>query len=604
MSNIIIFDFEVFKYDTLLGCKILKENNETEIVQLWDLSKIKEFYENHKYDIRIGHNNKHYDNLILQSIVENKDPKEMNDRIILDDEKIKFTLPLINYDLMGDKLKYSLKVTEAFFGKDISETEVDFNLNRKLTNKEKELTEKYNRDDLEQTTFNFFQKKGDFDLRISMINQFKLSPYDISLTGTQIAAKILKMKKDFSLEYQVVKPYLYPSLKLENKELINYYLENKFRTTEKLLIDVCGLTHTIGSGGIHAARNKVHVKKALYLDVSGYYNLIMLNYNLLPRNMSKESKELYEFMYHEQLKLKGVKGKELERSSYKVVLLAVFGSMMNKYCDFYDIWNGYLVTITGQLFLVDLLEKLEKHQDILRLIQSNTDGIIVEMLDWSKENVVLDIVKDWMERTHFVIKPKYIYNIHQRDVNNYFYTDEKNNICTLGEAVGGYETWKTQPFIRQDFNSKQPFIINEIIVNYFIYNKLPEETVYENKNDIRAFQFICKKGTFNRLEFELEDLENGEIKREKVQNINRVFASNSKTTIGRLFKKNDVGKVLESKYPNLPENIFVYNKDISSKEVEDLLINKINYNYYINRGYERIKEFLNLFEIKDITVYD
>lgn len=602
MPNIILFDFEVFKCDTLLGCIVLNGNNRT-IFQSWDFDEIKKFYLDNQESIWIGHNNKHYDNFILQAIVKGQNPKEENDRIIKNDIKSRLTIPLIYYDLMGD-VYYSLKVTEAYIGKNISETEVDFNLDRELTKEEKLLTEKYNRDDLEQTEYNFNLKKDDFILRLSMIKQFNLPLKDLSLTGTQIAAKILKVKKDESLEFKPVKPIIYKELKVENQELIDFYLNEDFRTTKKLKINLCGLEHTIGSGGIHAALKKCSVKKALYLDVSGYYNLIMLNYNLLPRSMSKKSRDLYDFMYHEQLKLKGVKGKELERSAYKGTLLSVFGAMINKFCDFYDPWNGLLVTITGQLFLVDLLEKLEKRMDILRLIQSNTDGIIVEPLDWSKEQEILDIVDEWKARTKFVINPKYIYNIVQRDVNNYLYQDEKGDIHTLGEAVGGYESWDKNMFLRNTQNSKQPFIIPIEIVNYFIYKKTPEETVFENINNIKAFQFICKRGSFEKLEYEKLDVSTDMISTEIIQHVNRVFAYNSDKYKCQIYKRNNSGKILKAKYQNLPDNVLVYNEDINDEENKKKLMSEIDYNYYIDRGYERIAEFIDFPEIKDITIYE
>ena len=39
--KILIFDFEVFKYDTLLG---VYDVNKNEYIQLWDKQQIKEFY--------------------------------------------------------------------------------------------------------------------------------------------------------------------------------------------------------------------------------------------------------------------------------------------------------------------------------------------------------------------------------------------------------------------------------------------------------------------------------------------------------------------------------------------------------------------------------
>jgi hypothetical protein len=40
------------------------------------------------------------------------------------------------------------------------------------------------------------------------------------------------------------------------------------------------------------------------------------------------------------------------------------------------------------------------------------------------EKKILEILDNWLKRTNFVIKPKYIYNLFQRDVNNYIYQDE------------------------------------------------------------------------------------------------------------------------------------------------------------------------------------
>ena len=70
--KIILYDFEVFKFDTLLGCKIVNEDGTIDIYQTWDLEKIKKFYEFHQEDIWVGHNIKNYDNLILEAIYKDK----------------------------------------------------------------------------------------------------------------------------------------------------------------------------------------------------------------------------------------------------------------------------------------------------------------------------------------------------------------------------------------------------------------------------------------------------------------------------------------------------------------------------------------------------
>src|SRR5574344_2054778 len=70
--------------------------------------------------------------------------------------------------------------------------------------------------------------------------------------------------------------------------------------------------------------------------------------------------------------------------------------MTNEHCKFYDPNNGTLVTMTGEIFLVDLLEKLEGKVD---LIQSNTDGVIAKPLPGVKDEELVAIINEWQERT-------------------------------------------------------------------------------------------------------------------------------------------------------------------------------------------------------------
>ena len=76
----IVFDFEVFKYDWLFVSLDLKTEEYTIIEN--DNQKMKDFYEQHKEDVWIGYNCKHYDKYILQAILEDVNPKVVNDYII------------------------------------------------------------------------------------------------------------------------------------------------------------------------------------------------------------------------------------------------------------------------------------------------------------------------------------------------------------------------------------------------------------------------------------------------------------------------------------------------------------------------------------------
>lgn len=562
MLKVIVFDFEVFRYNTLLGAYIVNENK---YFQTWDRYDIIDFYNENKDAVWVGHNNTDYDNYILQAIVQNKNPFDVSQNIINKSKHYYLDIKLNYYDLM-QLHPGSLKVMEAAVGKNISETEVDFNINRPLTDEEKASVEKYNRDDLNQTFEDLKLTKSEFQLRLDLIKEFSLPLEALHYTQAQLAEIALNVKKNDKIIEIPVKPRMYEQLQVNNPEVIKYYLSEGFKTSEKPVFNICGLDHQMGAGGIHAGRKKCQYDWAYYFDVSGYYNLVMINYDLFSRTMSEESKKKYEYMYHEQIRLKKID--PVKRAVYKTILLAVFGAQMNKYSKFYDPWNGALVPVVGQMFLVDLLEKLEGK---VELIQSNTDGIIAKPL--VDEQEILDIVNEWQTRTGFVLKVDKIYDITQRDVNNYMYRDDKGNIHVKGEAVGYYENWDN-PLSGNSYNSKEPIIIHYCIVEWFMNKKKPEETILKYSKNLRMFQYICKTNSYDYLTYE------DRFGVQKLQKVNRVFASKES---GMVYK---IKKDRHDKYSNLPDKVFVFNDNL-----ENLDSKRIDFIAYAKRAYERICEF-------------
>lgn len=592
--KLIVFDFEVFKYDVLLGAIVIDDEN-VDVIQTWDKDKIRQFYYDNVNSIWIGHNNSRYDNFILQTIVKKGNPYITSKEIIEQDRRKYLDIQLFFYDLMSQHFG-SLKTIECAFGKNISESEVDFNLDRPLTKEEKEKTEHYNRDDLEQTLDDLEATKGELFLRFDIINEFKLPLDCLHITGTQIAEEVLHAKKIDGIENWVIKPKMYDNLRVQNQEVIDFYLKEKFKIGEKLKVTLCGVEHNIGSGGIHGAKKNKHVDWAYYFDVSGYYNLIMILLDLLPRSIPDEYKAFYKEMYEQQLILK--KTNPQKRWVFKVILLSVFGAMTNKFCKFYDPYKGQLVTMVGQMFLVDLLEKLEGNVD---LIQSNTDGIIAKPLNGVSEQDLVNIIDEWQNRTGFVLKLEKITDIHQRDVNCYMYRTPDGSIKCLGEAIKYYDGWDN-PLWKDSFSSKEPMIMHHCVVDYFMYGKLPEQTIEENKSKLRMFQYICKKLSFDWLEYESFDINTGNVTATPLQNVNRAFALKSDNIRGMVYKRKHVGKTTKAKVSNLPDNVFVYNHEILSDKTVNELMPKIDYDYYVKRAYERILEFVDIPLIKDVSL--
>ncbi len=430
---------------------------------------------------------------------------------------------------------------------------------------------------------------GVFRIKLEFLKLFQLDKKAINYTGAKLSEIVLKAKKIENIENQYIAPPIYQNLILENQELWDFYLSEGFRNNKKAIIKIGNAEIKIGSGGAHSAEKKYFTEKALYFDVSGYYNLTMLNFDLMPRSLDEYGKNLYKDIYLKQLEYK--KTDPSKRAPLKIILLSVFGAETAPYNKLYDPQKGTLVTITGQLFICDLLEKLK---DLVIIIQTNTDGIIVEPKNWEQEDKIIHIVEEWEQRTGYTIKKDHIYNLWQRDVNNYMYKDNKGKIHCRGEALKQYEAGDRVFFEgKPNLDFKEPIIISHCIVDYLMNDIKPEDTVEKYKNNLRYFQYICKKKSYDYTKWEVKDNDNNVVLKD-LQGINRVFAWKDENFKGMVYKfKENNGKISKAKISNLPDSVFIYDDEILSNETVEKLSKEIDYQYYINRAYERLGEFVN-----------
>lgn len=136
MVIILLYDFEVFAHNTLLG--VLDEET-GEVTQLWDINKIKEFTRKNLENIWVGYNCAHYDHILLHGILTGKLTTEervfvcSNSIIHAQDYDIpifdtlgKYNItdfyqsPILSYDVMGDRFILFIKTTRRLFGNEHS----------------------------------------------------------------------------------------------------------------------------------------------------------------------------------------------------------------------------------------------------------------------------------------------------------------------------------------------------------------------------------------------------------------------------------------------------------------------------------------------------
>lgn len=557
-------DFESFK--NLWTCVIICPSERKKTVIINDKAKLEEYYNQHKNEIFIGYNIRGYDQYIFKGILCDFDPYEITKWIIRDDKpgyqfSNLFRKFLLNFYDVGSKFN-SLKQLEGFMGNDIRETTIPFDYDGEFTQEMIDEVIYYNTHDVEQTIEVFLQTKADFDAQLDLVKTFNLPLSYLSKTKAQLTAAALGCeRKEWNDEWDIS---FVPTIKLDKYKYIWDWFKDprNYMNGDKLNVDVCGVPHTFGLGGIHGAPiEPLHSKGLIiHVDVTSYYPSLMIEYDLLSRNV--KDKSIFKQVYDKRVALKKA-GKKKEQAPYKIILNSTFGITNDKYSLAYDPRRNHEVCINGQLLLLDLLEKLEGH---CTLIQSNTDGLIIQIPDTdSAFDKIDDICYEWEKRTRMGLGFDTIKEIYQKDVNNYIFTFDSGKY----ECKGAYV--KELSAIDNDLP-----IVNEAMVAYMTKHIPIEETV-NNCNDLLKFQKIVRiQGNY---------LCGWHNSKKLIDKTFRVFASKdrSDTYIG---KQKSAGATIE-KFANTPEHCFIDNEDIKDKKVP----NKLNKQWYIDLANERLKQY-------------
>lgn len=556
------FDFEVFKYDWLVV--IINPVNRTEEIIVNDSERLKQYYEAHKNEIWVGYNSRGYDQFILKGILLGFNPKEVNDHIIVKGKKgwsfssLFKKIPLNNYDVFH-RTDRGLKTHEGFMGHNIKESEIPFNIDRKLTDKEINETIKYCRHDVEETIEVFLRRKNEFDARMGLIKMFDLNLSCINQTDAQLTALVLDAhRKSWDDEFEIEFP---PTLKIEKyQQVVEWYKDwNNRDYTKSLEIEVAGVPHIFAWGGIHGALTQYYGEGYyVNMDVRSYYPSLMIRYGWLSRNVSDPKK--FEEIYNRRVEYKAAKDSRQE--PLKNVLNGTYGASKDKFNNLYDPRQANNVCVGGQLLLLDLIEKLEPY---CQIIQSNTDGILIKLRKLEDYDLIDDIAYEWECRTGMNLEFEMYKKIYQKDVNNYLIVDMDGKVKSKGAYVKKLS----------DLDYDLP-IINKAIIDYMVEGISVEKTITEC-NELRMFQKIVKvSGKY------LYGMHGDKILNDKTL---RVFASNRPKDEG-VYKRKSLDKNPE-KFANTPDKCFIDNGDIIDKVVPSYLDKQ----WYIDLTYERLSQF-------------
>jgi len=589
---LLFYDFEVFSSDWLVVFKEITGDNEQETVIVNDKIALEAFHAEHKSKIWIGYNSRHYDQYILKAILCDFNPKKVSDWIInkgragWEFSSLFNKIPLNNYDVSLGKIDRGLKMLEGFMGNAVKESSVPFDIDRPLTEIELQEIINYCRYDVDQTMEIFLAENADgskprldeFNAHMGLVKiasgSDPLQLHLISKTKPQLSALILGAeRKQYKDEFDIDFP---PTLRVEKyTRVLDWYSdpnnrkykvdpENPKSANHNLETIISGVPHVFGWGGIHGATPKYNGKGFyLNIDVASYYPTLMIEYGLASRSIKNPVK--FEEIYRKRLEYK--RDKNPLQSPLKLVLNSTYGAMKDNYNALFDPLQNNKVCVYGQLFLLDLMERLEPH---CQIIQSNTDGVLIKMPSDSNQDewfyLIDDVCYEWEQRTRLTLEFEEFHRVFQKDVNAYLMVNDETKV----------KKSKNQYVKELSVLDYDLPIVKKALVAYMVYGVPVEETIGKC-NELKEFQLLTK------ISNKYVAIYHGDTPlKEKCI---RLFASKDPNDAGLTKLHTKTGNF--AKVSNSPPHCFIWNDDVNGVKAPQ----KLDKQFYVDMAIKRLADF-------------
>jgi len=387
----------------------------------------------------------------------------------------------------------------------------------KLTNEQKLIVLWYCFNDLQctQDIFNFL--KQDIELREVMGEQYSVdlrSKSDAQIAETVIINEVHRLNGTRPVKQELPSFYACkydppaylnfktPSLQnlFEKIKQASFQLDDKGYVAlpeelEKCVFTINRTTYKFAAGGLHSQESGVsqfadEQNVLIDRDFVSFYPFIILNNELYPEQLGRAFLEVYRTIVEKRLLAKKNKDKRTA-DSLKITINGSFGKFGNYYSLLYSPKLLIQVTITGQLTLLYLIEKIELAA--IPVVSANTDGIVIKC------------PIDRQDELNAIIK--------QLELETNLETEETRYFCTCAISVNEYMAVQTDlkckgkgkrlgRGITKLFKNPDKSICITAIEN-LLSKSIPIEKTIRECNDIREFINVraakggaCKDGEF------------------------------------------------------------------------------------------------------------
>lgn len=441
----------------------------------------------------------------------------------------------------------------------------------------------YNINDIESTSELLNRCKKDVDLRIAIEDEYGVRV--LSKDGVNIGMKILTQKylEKTGLTWQDIKDLRSPMSVIPLKDVILPFIKYDSPILQRVLDDMKNqivspgrkgyenkfvfnnLRYSVGVGGIHSVNSPEIIiprddEMLIDIDVASLYPSMLIEYEFYPKHLGKEFLEVYKQIKDERIEAKH-NGDKVKNETLKLALNGLSGNLQNEHNFCYSPFAVMQIRINGQLLLLMLAEKLT--QIGCRIVQANTDGLFV-LLKKDVYSKVNSICREWEQLTKLTLEEDRFKAMYQYAINDYFAITEDNKVKEKGMFITTVKLGK----------GLTPKIIPKAVISFFKDGISVEDTI-KNCTDIRDFLMSEKTGKQWHVEY----------MNEEQQRTNRFYAS---TNGGYLWKWKYSNDSNAKSYQNMltASGVTLLNK-FDDKPIEE---RKINYRYYIMEAYKIIRD--------------
>jgi hypothetical protein len=441
----------------------------------------------------------------------------------------------------------------------------------------------YNINDIESTSELLNRCKKDVDLRIAIEDEYGVRV--LSKDGVNIGMKILTQKylEKTGLTWQDIKDLRSPMSVIPLKDVILPFIKYDSPILQRVLDDMKNqivspgrkgyenkfvfnnLRYSVGVGGIHSVNSPEIIiprddEMLIDIDVASLYPSMLIEYEFYPKHLGKEFLEVYKQIKDERIEAKH-NGDKVKNETLKLALNGLSGNLQNEHNFCYSPFAVMQIRINGQLLLLMLAEKLT--QIGCRIVQANTDGLFV-LLKKDVYSKVNSICREWEQLTKLTLEEDRFKAMYQYAINDYFAITEDNKVKEKGMFITTVKLGK----------GLTPKIIPKAVISFFKDGISVEDTI-KNCTDIRDFLMSEKTGKQWHVEY----------MNEEQQRTNRFYAS---TNGGYLWKWKYSNDSDAKSYQNMltASGVTLLNK-FDDKPIKE---RKINYRYYIMEAYKIIRD--------------